>query len=150
MLRTLPWIAVAALWALWSLAVWALHALGFWALSSAGGLPGGATEASPLSLPAWLAPWLGPEIAAWVGQLLHTLAPVIEGLLHTAPMLAGAWTVAAWLLWGIGSLLLVLLGGGLHLLIGVVRRSAAPARPPHGPVPQALRPERLQPPAGQR
>ena len=54
--------------------------------------------------------------------MLAGLGPVVDGLLQTAPALAGGLTVATWVVWGIGSVLLVLLGAGLHLLIALWRR----------------------------
>ena len=49
-------------------------------------------------------------------------APFVDGLLQAAPALAGGLTVATWVIWGIGSVLLVLIGAGLHLLIALWRR----------------------------
>jgi hypothetical protein len=62
------------------------------------------------------------EVAQWASQLLAGLAPLIDRLLQAAPALAGALTVATWVIWGIGGVLLVLLGAGLHLLIALWRR----------------------------
>ena len=45
--------------------------------------------------------------------------PFFDGLLRAAPALARGMTVATWAIWGIGSVLLVLLGAGLHLLIAL-------------------------------
>ena len=39
-----------------------------------------------------------------------------------APALAVGLTVATWLVWGVGSLLLVLVGASLHLLVAAWRR----------------------------
>jgi hypothetical protein len=50
------------------------------------------------------------------------LAPFVDSLLQSAPALAGGLTVATWVVWGIGRVLLVLLGAGLHLLIALWRR----------------------------
>ena len=43
-------------------------------------------------------------------------------LLQAAPALSGGLTVLTWVVWGIGSVLLVLLGAGLHLLIALCLR----------------------------
>ena len=56
------------------------------------------------------------------------LAPLINGLLQAAPALADGLTVAAWLGWGIGSALLVLLGVGLHMAIVIWQRRASDLR----------------------
>ena len=122
MIYALSWFFVFALLALWSLAAWALHAVAVWTVSNAGALTGVASGASTLNLPNWLALWVPPEVAQWGSQVLAGLAPFIDSLLQTAPALAGGLTVATWVVWGVGSVLLVLLGAGLHLLIALWRR----------------------------
>jgi hypothetical protein len=122
MFYALSWCFVVALLALWSLAAWALHAVAVWTVSSAGALTGAASGASSIAVPDWLAPWVPPEIAQWASQLMAGLAPFVDGLLQAAPALAGGLTVATWVIWGIGSMLLMLLGAGLHLLIALWRR----------------------------
>jgi hypothetical protein len=122
MVYALSWFAVVALLALWSLAAWALHAAAVWTVSNAGSLTGAASGADTLAVPDWLAPWLPPDVVQWASQLMGGLAPLIDSLLQIAPSLAGVLTVATWVIWGIGSLLLLLLGAGLHLLIALMRR----------------------------
>ena len=125
MFYALSWFVVVALLALWSLAAWALNAVAVWTVSNAGALSGAASSAGTIRLPDWLAPWVPPEIAQAVSQMLAGLGPVVESLLQAAPVLAGGVTVAAWVIWGIGSVLLVLLGAGLHLLIALLRRRSS-------------------------
>lgn len=122
MFYVLTWFFIIALLALWSLTAWALHALAVWTVSSAGALSGAASGAGTLALPDWLAPWVPPELVQAVASLVTGFGPVVDGLLQTAPALAGGLTVATWVIWGIGSALLVLLGAGLHLLIALWRR----------------------------
>ena len=132
MFYAISWFVVASLIALWSLAAWALHAIAVWTFSNAGALAVAAPGIGAVSLPDWLAPWVPPELAQWVSQLLAGLGSVVDGLLQTAPALAGAVTVATWGIWGIGSVLLVLLGAGLHLLIGLWRRRGGGSGPHAG------------------
>jgi hypothetical protein len=132
MFYALSWIVVASLVALWSLVAWALHAVAVWTISNAGALAGAAPGAFALSLPDWLAPWVPPEVTPWMSQLLSGLGSLVDGLLQTAPALAGAVTVATWGVWGIGSVLLVLLGAGVHLLIGLWRRRGGGSGPHAG------------------
>ena len=131
MVYALSWLVVSGLLALWSLAAWAFHAVAVWAVSNAGSLSGTTSDIEGLRLPDWLAPWVPPEIVQAVTSLISGLAPAIEGLLQTMPVLAGGLTVVTWVIWGMGSGLLVLLGVGLHVLIAVWRRrdglSAQPA-----------------------
>ena len=122
MFYAISWFVVASLISLWSLAAWALHAVAVWTVSNAGALAGAAPGAGTVSLPEGLAPWVPPELARWLSQLLAGLGSVVDGLLQAAPSLAGAVTVATWGIWGIGSVLLLLLGAGLHLLIALWRR----------------------------
>ena len=122
MLYALSWFVVFALLALWSLTAWALHAVAVWTVSNAGALTGAASGASTISVPDWLAPWVPPEVTQWASQLMAGLAPLVDSLLQTAPALAAGLIVLTWVVWGIGSVLLVLLGAGLHLLIALWRR----------------------------
>ena len=122
MFYALSWFAVLAVLALWSLAAWALHAVAVWTVSNAGALSGAAAGVGTLAVPDWLAPWVPPELAQWASQAMGALAPFIDRLLQAAPALAGGLTVATWVVWALGSVLLVLLGAGLHLLIALLRR----------------------------
>lgn len=122
MFYVLNWFFVIALLALWSLASWALHAAAVWTVSNAGALTGAASGASVIALPDWLAPWVPPEVAQWASRLMADLTPFVDGLLQAAPALASGLTVATWVIWSVGSVALVLLGAGLHLLIALLRR----------------------------
>lgn len=122
MFYALSWFIVIALLALWSLAAWVLHAAAVWTVLNAGALTGAASGAGTIAVPGWLAVWVPPDVAQWASQLMAGLAPFVDGLLQAAPALAGGLTVATWVIWGMGSLLLVLMGGGLHLLIALWRR----------------------------
>lgn len=122
MFYALSWLVVIALLALWSLAAWGLHAVAVWTVSNAGALSGAASGVEAMRLPDWLAPWVPPEIAQSVSALLRGLGPAVDGLLQAAPALAGGVTLTTWVVWGIGSVLLVMLGGGLHLFIALWRR----------------------------
>ena len=122
MFYALSWFVVFALLALWSLTAWALHAVAVWTVSNAGALTGAASGASTISVPDWLASWVPPEVTQWASQLMAGLAPLVDSLLQTAPALAAGLIVLTWVVWGIGSVLLVLLGAGLHLLIALWRR----------------------------
>ena len=129
MVYALSWFSVIALLALWSLAAWALHAVAVWTVSNAGALTGAASGAGTLAVPDWLAPWVPTEAAQWASRLMADLAPFVDGLLQAAPALAGGLTVATWLIWGIGSVLLVLLGAGLHMIIALWRRRGSSGSP---------------------
>ncbi|APW47574.1 hypothetical protein [Rhodoferax antarcticus] len=134
MIYALSWFLIFSLLALWSLAAWAVNAIAVWTVSNAGTLTGAASGVEAISLPEWLPPWVPPEIARAMTSMLSGLAPTFESLLQAAPALAGGLTMATWVLWALGSALLVVLGVGLHLLIAMWRRSGGgsgpqPARP---------------------
>lgn len=122
MLYVLNWSIIVAVLAIWSFTVWALHNLANWTVSNAGPLAGAATDLGPLQLPDWLAPWVPPEITQSVNALLSGLGPVVGNLLQAAPALTEGVTVAGWVIWGLGSVLLVVLGAGLHFLLALLRR----------------------------
>ena len=124
---------IFSLLALWSLAAWAVHSLAVWTVSNAGALTGAASGVAGLRLPEWPAPWVPPEIGQAMTALLAGLAPTVEGLLQAAPALAGGLTLATWVIWGLGSALLFLLGAGLHLLVAMWRRHRGGSGPRPGP-----------------
>lgn len=122
MVYVLSWFVVGSLLALWSLAAWALHGVAVWAVSNAGALSGTASGVGSLRLPDWLAPWVPAEAMQAVTALVAGLALLVDSLLQAAPALAGGLGVLSWAVWGLGSVLLVLLGAGLHLLMALWRR----------------------------
>ncbi len=122
MLFAISWIVVFLLLAFWSLTVWALHAVAIWTLSNAGALTSDPSGTRDFRLPEGLAQWIPPEAAQAFASLIADLRPMADSLLQSAPALAGGVTVASWLLWGVGAVLLVLLGAGLHWLIAAARR----------------------------
>jgi len=135
MFYTFSWLVVLVLLALWSLGAWTFHAVAVWAVSNTGALTGAATGVEGLRLPDWLAPWVPPEIVQATTSLLAGLAPAVEGLLQAAPSLAGGLSAATWVIWGLGSVLLLLLGAALHLLIAIWRRRGGGSGPqPRPPV----------------
>ncbi len=134
MVYALIWFFVATLVAFWSLAVWVLHSISAWALGSAGGLSGISTAAANIPRPDWLAPWLPAEAWQAMVNLIHGTVPVINSLLQSLPALDSGLAVVAWLVWGVGTAMLVLLGGGLHLAKVLWQRaSTAPRAQPSPP-----------------
>jgi hypothetical protein len=129
MFYALSWFLVFSLLALWSLAAWATHAAAMWAVSHAGSLAGTPSGIDGFHLPGWLATWVPPEIVQAMTSLLSGLTPVVEGLLLAAPALAGGLTLAAWVIWGLGSVLIVFLGAVLHLLVAMWRGRGGGSRP---------------------
>jgi hypothetical protein len=140
MIYSISWFLVFILLALWSLTAWALHAAAAWVISNAGALKdvasGAASGTEGLHLPEWLTSWLPAMVTQALTSLMADLAPAIVSLFQAAPSLAGALTIATWVLWSIGSVLLILLGAGLHVLILVWRRRSGGSGPlPTGQAP---------------
>jgi hypothetical protein len=122
MFYALSWFAVLILLALWSLAAWGFHAIAAWTISNAAGLKGGSSEILSQGVPAWLAPWMPPELASTLPAMVSSLTPVVDFLLGLAPGLAGVLSVAVWVAWAIGSVLLIVLGFVLSGVIAMLRR----------------------------
>lgn len=122
MLYALGWFVVFSLLALWSLAAWAFHSITAWTISNAGVLAGGSGAIEGLRLPDWLAPWIPSEIALAFTSILSNLTPAIEAVLNQAPAWAGGLSAAVWVIWGIGSVLLIVTGAVAHGLIVMLRR----------------------------
>jgi len=136
MLYTIVWFVVVLLLSLWSLATWALHSVAVWTVANAGSLGAGAGFGG-LGLPEWLALWLPPEAVQAFNALLANLEPAVQTLLQAAPALAGGLSLAAWVVWAIGSVLVVVLGVGAHALIAIWRRRGAGSKHPRRLTPTA-------------
>ncbi len=130
MFYALSWFLVFSFFALWSLAAWVMHAVAVWTVSNASALTGVVPSVDGLRLPEWLAPWVPPEATLAMTALLSEFAPFVERLLQAAPALTGGLTVATWVIWGLGSVILVLLGAGIHVLIAMWRRNGSDSGPP--------------------
>jgi hypothetical protein len=121
-LYVISWSVVLLLLALWSSTAWAFHAIAVWTVTNSGALAGSSGAIEGWRAPDWLAPWLPPEIALAFTSMLSAFVPAIEALLGQAPALAGGLSVAIWVIWGIGTVLLVALGLVSSGFIAVLRR----------------------------
>jgi hypothetical protein len=121
----LSWSVVFILLALWSLAAWAVNSIAAWTISNSGVLAGGSGALDGLRAPDWLAPWLPSELALAFTSMLSAFIPAIEAALSQAPALAGGLSVVIWVVWGVGSALIVILGLVCSGLIAVLRRRAS-------------------------
>ncbi len=122
MLYALSWFVVLSLFLLWSLAAWAFHAIAVWTVSNAGALAGGTEAIEALSVPLWLAPWVSPELVLTLKSMISALKPAIEAVLGWVPALAGGLSIAVWTVWGIGAVLLIVMGSVATGLIAMLRR----------------------------
>jgi len=122
MFYALSWFIVSSLLALWSLAAWAFHSITAWTVSNAGVLAAGSGVTQGLRMPDWLAPLVPPDLALALGSMASALAPALEAVTGWAPAIEGGLSVAVWVVWGIGSVLLVALGFVATGLFAVLRR----------------------------
>ena len=130
MFYVLSWLVVLVLFIMWSLGAWALHAVAIWSASNVGALSGHAKRIEDLKLPDWLAPWFPADVLSAIKSLTIAALPAVESVLAIAPALGGGLSVAVWVVWGAGCLLLLLLGVVSHVLIAILRRrSGGPRRP---------------------
>jgi hypothetical protein len=125
MFYAISWAVVFSLFALWSLAAWALHSIAAWTLSNAGAVAGTSGAIEALRGPDWLAPWIPPELAFAFTSMLSAFTPAIEAMLDWAPALAGGLSLAVWVVWALGSAILIALGVVSSGMIAVLRRSAS-------------------------
>lgn len=125
------WLVIVCLLAVWSLGAWALHAMAQWGAEFAGaagaaGAAGGVAElagrASELRLPEWLASWLPAGAQEQWGTMVSASTPWVESVVSHATSLAAWLAPAIWVVWALGGVLLLALGGGLSAVILVVRR----------------------------
>jgi hypothetical protein len=127
------WFAVLVLLGLWTLSAWGLHALAQWTLAQAGDVSLGTTVFGGLHLPEAVLSWLPPQAVEAANALLASMGPVVASLLQAVPSLAGVLALAGWVVWGLGFTMLLLLGGGLHLLLALWDRRGRGRRPLTGP-----------------
>lgn len=124
MFYALAWFAVLSLLALWSLAAWAFHAIAAWTVSNAGALSGAAGASETQRVLGWLEPWMPAGFVPAMKDMVLAFTPLIESLLAWAPSLAGGLSVVVWVVWGLGTVLLIGLGLALSALVAVARRGA--------------------------
>ncbi len=124
------WLGTGCLLALWSLGAWALHVLAQWgsafaatnAAGAAGGLAKVASQAGALSPPEWLAVWLPAGGQEQWSAMVYTFTAWVEYALTHAPSTVAWLAPAIWVVWALGGLLLLALGGSLSALILVIKR----------------------------
>lgn len=126
------WITFAVLALMWTGTAALMAQLVQW---SAAGLAAGAPDpaaavAAVAAMPAWLAPWVDPAAWAAAQQSVHG---VLHASMATLPVIGTAvgWLVPlVWLFWGLGLLVMLVLAGLGHWLIGRWQRRGPPGASP--------------------
>ncbi len=130
MWHVLVWALTAACAAGWSLLCWAVYQLAtgpdWQALGDVAWLDWLTQWRIPVALADWLPLGVIGELQVW----LTALGPWMESALSHAPGLLAWLGPLVWLGWGLGMLVLLLLGVVGSVLVAVLRRAAAPAAPP--------------------
>jgi hypothetical protein len=103
----------------WTAAAWLLAAATAWAAQAlaTGGAADAARELTTLALPGWLPPGLGAE---WLQPLQALAQWALDATAAGLPLAgtAAGWLVPAiWIGWGLGLLVLLLLGVVAHVLL---------------------------------
>ncbi len=116
------WALVSLLAICWSLACLALH----WLLTGPDWAGGNLQDWMPWleqwRIPAWLAHWLPMQSITMLKTWLTSLAPWMESMLSHAPTLLGWLAPLLWAGWGLGLLVLLVLGVACSTLVVALRR----------------------------
>lgn len=120
MVHVLVWAGVIFGVVFWSATAWAFHALGAWSLAQADALSIGTSTG--WRLPHWLALWIPADLQPAITATLQAMAPAFEAFLAWAPHLVDEFTTMVWAAWGVGAVILLVLGMLLSGLISVMRR----------------------------
>lgn len=112
------WVVVVVLAAFWTGLAALLAQLTDWlSAAMASGAAGSALDQiGQWPVPAWLAPWVDP---AWVETMQASVLEWLQWLSVAMPAIGGlmGWiSPLVWLLWGLGLVVLLCVGGGLHFL----------------------------------
>lgn len=114
----LGWVLVLLLLALWSGLVWSGTAMLAALLSQASVLGSG-----DWSLPPALTDVLPTWAAEWLAATLENFTPQLQWLAGALPGLSGWVNALGWLVWGVGTLLLLVVGVAIHVAIALIRKS---------------------------
>lgn len=125
MFYLISWFLVLALLAAWTACVWVLHALASWSINGADALMAQSQKIDAFTLPAWIAPWVPPDLMLSVKSSAATVLPGLEAALSALPSPLAWLSPLAWTVWGIGSLILVVIAVLMHTLISVTRTAAS-------------------------
>lgn len=124
-LYAISWFLALALLAMWSLGVWGVHAVAVWSLEGISGLSEQSQQIDRLPIPGWVGLWIPADMIVAFKASASAILPWIESSLTALPSLASWLAPVAWVVWGIGFLILAVGGFALHLVISMARRNSA-------------------------
>lgn len=118
------WAVIGLLVIFWSIAAWGLYSAMQWLsglvpgkLETATTATGNAAReaATQLGMPEWMTGSIPPEmVEAWLASA-RALLLWLQSILLEAPALMDWLSPAIWIVWGLGTFLLLLLGIGAHV-----------------------------------
>lgn len=117
-MKIIIWLAFGALAVLWTLGALIVVELAQWGAQA---IASGATtelgrSAAQWPAPVWLSPWLDPAAIKSVQESLQTGFEAFRGALPWIGSAVGWLVPLAWISWGIGVTLLLVMAGGAHWL----------------------------------
>lgn len=124
MLHAISWFLALALLLIWTACVWVLHSLAVWSLTGVGAMVGQSQQIDRLTVPGWIDVWIPSDLILTFKTTAANVLPWIESALSVLPSV-GVWlTPLAWIVWGVGLVILMIGAAALHALISVTRRAA--------------------------
>ena len=79
-----------------------------------------------LQVPVWVAVWIPSDLILNFKTIAATVLPLIESALSALPSFGGWLTPLAWIVWGVGFLILAVGAVALQALISMTRKVAVP------------------------
>lgn len=123
-LHAISWFLALALLLIWTACVWVLHSLAVWSLTGVGAMVGQSQQIDRLTVPGWIDVWIPSDLILTFKTTAANVLPWIESALSVLPSV-GAWlSPLAWIVWGVGLVILMVGSAALHALISVTRRAA--------------------------
>ena len=124
MLLAIAWFVVLALLSAWSICVWLLHSIAVWSATGAGSLVVQSKQIGGLALPNWVSVWVPPDLMLALKSSVSTVLPFVESAMGTLPAAAAWLSPLAWMVWGVGALLLMAIGAVIHVAMTMMKKRA--------------------------
>ena len=124
MLLALAWFVVLALLAAWSMCIWLLHSIAVWSATGAGAMVAQSKQLDGLALPNWVSVWVPPDLMLALKSSVSTVLPFVESAMGTLPAAAAWLSPLAWMVWGVGTLLLTAIGAVIHVAMTMMKKRA--------------------------
>lgn len=123
------WVITALIALVWTLLAGSAAWVAGWAVDHLDEAMKGLQSASGLPWPAWITLWIDP---AWLEGIRQAVTVSIAALTESLPWITPVlgWVPAAiWVVWGLGSLMLLGVAGAVHLGLSAWQRRQPPSLP---------------------